>query len=160
MAVLAAWRVLGQKQDTEDVVQESWLECFQLWTSSSVRDWGAMIRIVTTRRAIDALRRRVRDRAAVAELQLTSRQVSNGPGPEAVTIEAELAERLRHAIAELSDHEANVFSMSCLQALANHEIATVLGVSASNISSTLHKAREKLRGKLSAFIEPNATEKS
>ena len=37
MAVLAAWRVLGQKQDTEDVVQESWLECFQLWTSSSVR---------------------------------------------------------------------------------------------------------------------------
>ena len=111
-------------------------------------------------RAIDALRRRVRDRAAVAELQLTSRQVSNGPGPEAVTIEAELAERLRHAIAELSDHEANVFSMSCLQALANHEIATTLGVSASNISSTLHKAREKLRGKLSSFIEPNATEKS
>jgi RNA polymerase sigma factor (sigma-70 family) len=160
MAVLAAWGILGQKQDTEDVVQESWLECFRLWTRSNIRDWGAMIRVVTTRRAIDALRRRARDRSALTELQLTALHVSNEPSPESAVLESELAARLRQAITGLSDHEATVFSLSCLQALANHEIATALAVSSSNVSSTLHKAREKLKVQLASFIEPNTTEKS
>jgi RNA polymerase sigma-70 factor (ECF subfamily) len=111
MAFDTAWRLLGQAADTEDAVQEALLEAFQLHGRQPVHNWGGLLRHLATRRAIDRLRKRRR----AIPLQL-----SPGPDepaspeseqPESAAIERELAERLRLAVAELSDREASVFSL-------------------------------------------------
>ncbi len=157
MAVLTAWRILGRTQDTEDVVQESWIECLRLRSSSDIQDWGGVIRVITTRRAIDHLRKRSRHEAKFIRSELKEHPVAPGPSPETVMYEAELAHSLRSAIAELTDHEATVFSLSCLCGEANHAIASMLKISPSNVSSTLYKAREKLRNMLASFIDSSPT---
>lgn len=159
MAVLTAWRILGCTQDTEDVVQESWLECLRLRSNSVIQDWGRMIRVITTRRAIDYLRKRSRERAKFTGSELDHHPDAPVLSPETAVFESELANGLRKAIAELSDHEATVFSLCCLSGLANHEIASMLEISTSNVSSTLYKAREKLRVKLASFVDSSSTER-
>lgn len=151
MAVRTAWRILGQQQDAEDAVQEALFECLQLKPGRKPLEWGAWIRVVVTRRSIDLLRKR--KRANVIDPQSLLNRTSSEPNPDSAALESELAERLREAMAELSDHEAAVFSLSHLSGLENNEIVAALGISVSNVSSTLHKARQKLKIKLAAYFE-------
>lgn len=157
MAVLTAWRILGRTQDTEDVVQESWMECLRLRSSGDIQDWGGAIRVITTRRAIDRLRKRAREETKFILSEWKEQPIAPGPSPETVMYVAELADGLRRAIAELTEHEATVFSLSCLCGESNHKIASILKISPSNVSSTLHKAREKLRTLLASFVDSSPT---
>jgi RNA polymerase sigma-70 factor, ECF subfamily len=157
MAVLTAWRILGRTQDTEDVVQESWMECLRLRSSGDIQDWGAAIRVITTRRAIDRLRKRAKEETRFIHSEWKEHPVAPEPSPETSMYETELAEGLRRAIAVLTEHEATVFSLSCLCGESNSEIASTLKISPSNVSSTLHKAREKLRTLLASFVDSSPT---
>jgi DNA-directed RNA polymerase specialized sigma24 family protein len=62
LAFDVAWRLLGHAADTEDVVQEALLDAFRLRSRQPVDQWGALVRHLATRRAIDRLRKR---RAAI-----------------------------------------------------------------------------------------------
>jgi len=62
-----------------------------------------------------------------------------------VAAERELAERLRWAIAELSDREASVFSLRYFGEMANSEIARTLGISTDAVGVALHQARKRLK---------------
>ena len=58
---------------------------------------------------------------------------------------AELANRLRWAVAELPDREASVFSLHYFGEMANNDIAETLGISADAVGVALHKARKRLK---------------
>jgi DNA-directed RNA polymerase specialized sigma24 family protein len=60
MAFDTAWRLLGHAADTEDAVQEAFLEAFRLHGRQQVCNWGGLLQHLATRRAIDRLRRRHR----------------------------------------------------------------------------------------------------
>jgi RNA polymerase sigma-70 factor (ECF subfamily) len=143
MAFSTAWRLLGHAADTEDVVQEAFLDAFRLHAVQPVENWGALLRHLATRRAIDRLRKR---RAAalvpLGNLEATAPECEQ---PESVAAERELADRLRWAIAELPDREASVFSLRYFGELANSEIARVLDVSTDAVGVALHKARKTLK---------------
>ena len=62
-----------------------------------------------------------------------------------MAVERELADRLRWAIAELSDREASVFSLRYFGEMANSEIARTLGISTDAVGVALHKARTRLK---------------
>jgi RNA polymerase sigma-70 factor (ECF subfamily) len=143
MAFRTAWRLLGHAADTEDVVQEALMDAFRLHVGQTVQNWGALLRQLATRRAIDRLRKR---RAAVlvplGNLEVTAPESQQ---PESVAAERELAERLRWAIAELPDREASVFSLRYFGEMANDEIAQALGISTDAVGVALHKARKRLK---------------
>ncbi|MGC8639145.1 MAG: RNA polymerase sigma factor [Isosphaeraceae bacterium] len=105
----AAWRLLGHAADTEDVVREVLVDAFRLHARQKVANWGALRRHLSTRRAIDRLRKR----GSVTLLPLGAFEFSapDSEQPESVAAERELADRLRWAIAELPDREASVFSL-------------------------------------------------
>lgn len=133
-----AWRILGHAADTEDVVQEVFLEAHQQ-RCGEVRSWPGYLRRLAICRALDRLRRRKR----VQSLQ--GMQFADGSGdPEAAAIERELAERLRQAITHLSDREAAVFCLRCFEELSNTQIAEHLKISPGAVAVALHKARTKL----------------
>src|SRR5438034_7887200 len=53
-----AWRVLGNAADAEDVAQDVFFEAFREFRSTAVRSWPALLRRLTTFRALDHLRQR------------------------------------------------------------------------------------------------------
>lgn len=143
MAFDTAWRVLGHAADTEDAVQDAFMEAFRLHRQQQVRNWGGLLRQLATRRAVDRLRRRYTALPLEkCSSDLTSPQSEH---PELIAIERELAERLRRGIAKLSDREATVFSLHYLGEMANGEIAESLGISADAVGVALHKARNRLK---------------
>jgi RNA polymerase sigma-70 factor, ECF subfamily len=143
LAFDAAWRLLGHAADTEDVVQEALLDAFRLRAGQPVGNWGALVRHLATRRAIDRLRKR--RTASLLPLETFDVPAPESEQPESVAAERELADRLRWAIAELSDREASVFSLRYFGEMANSEIARTLGISTDAVGVALHKARTRLK---------------
>lgn len=62
MVFTAAYQILGNAEDAEDVFQEVFLKLLGSWRGrwrpDSVRDWGAYLRVTACRRAVDLLRRK------------------------------------------------------------------------------------------------------
>jgi RNA polymerase sigma-70 factor (ECF subfamily) len=138
-----AWRILGHAADTEDVVQEVFLEAYRLRATETVRCWPALLRRLATYRALD----RLRQRRSVVSLNGLCVATSNGD-PEAVAIGKELAERLRQAIGELTEREATVFCLRYFEDLPNQRIAETLSINPGAVGVALHKARAKLEALL------------
>jgi RNA polymerase sigma-70 factor, ECF subfamily len=134
-----AWRILGHAADTEDVVQEVFLQVHQLQRTHPVRHWPGLLRRLAACRALDRLRQR-RTTVSLNGLSL----IGPGEGPEAAAVEHELAERLRRAIAQLPDREAAVFCLRYFDDLSYQDIADSLHIQTGAVASALHKARLKL----------------
>jgi RNA polymerase sigma-70 factor (ECF subfamily) len=134
-----AWRILGHAADTEDVVQEVFLQVHQLQQTHPVRHWPGLLRRLAACRALDRLRQR-RGTVSLDGLSL----VGPGEGPEAAAAERELVERLRSAIAHLPEREAEVFCLRYFDDLSYHDIADSLHIRTGAVASALHKARLKL----------------
>jgi RNA polymerase sigma-70 factor, ECF subfamily len=145
-----AWRILGHTADTEDIVQEVFLQVHQMQQTESVRHWPGLLRRLAACRALDRLRQR-RTTVPLNGLSLA------GPeeGPEATAIEHELAERLRQAIARLPDREAAVFCLRYFDDLSYQEIAQMLHIRTGAVASALHKARLKLESLLLETVQEN-----
>ena len=140
-----AWRILGHVADTEDVVQEVFVQAYQFQQSEPVRRWAALLRRLASCRALDRLRLRR------STLPLEDSDLVGGDGPEAVARGRELEARLREAIAQLPPREASVFCLRYFDDLAYDEIATALRISPGAVATVLHKARGHLEALL---LEP------
>ena len=138
-----AWRILGHAADTEDVVQEVFLEAYRLRAAEPVRCWPALLRRLAACRALDRLRQR-RPTVSLNGVQVAA----NGGGPEEAAIGRELAERLRRAVGELPQREATVFCLRYFDDLPNQRIAEILSIQPGAVGVALHKARAKLEALL------------
>jgi RNA polymerase sigma-70 factor (ECF subfamily) len=76
---------------------------------------------------------------------LARKILSREPNPGQQAIEEELARRLRHAIAELPQIDAEVLLMRNLEGLTNQEVAQVLDLDTSATSKRYGRAIMKLR---------------
>jgi RNA polymerase sigma-70 factor (ECF subfamily) len=138
-----AWRILGHAADTEDVVQEVFLQAHQMQQTEEVRCWEALLRRLASCRALDRLRQR-RNTVSLEGLALPSR----AGGPQEQVIERELATRLRQAVARLPHREATVFCLRYFEDLSYESIAESLQISVGAVATALHKARTRLESLL------------
>lgn len=145
-----AHRLLGRHADAADCFQQTFLAAVELARRQAVRHWPAVLARLATARALETLRARYRGHGR------------GGPLPDVVTdhraadpfelAEAEeLADRLRVALAEIDPVQAEVFCLVCLESLSNRDAAAELGVTANHAGVLLHRARQALREKLTAF---------
>src|SRR5262245_15955459 len=140
-----AWRILGHAADTEDVVQDVFLEALRL-RASEVRHWGGLLRRLAACRAVDRLRQR-RSNRSIDGLELSS----SCPTPDEIALGEELADRLRDAVAQLPPREAAVFCLRYFDELTYQQIAEALHTSPGAVAVALHKARGKLEA---LIVEP------
>ncbi len=139
-----AWRILGHVADTEDVVQEVFLQAYSLRAVQTIRHWPGFLRRLAACRALDRLRQR-KPIVALNDLALAC----STNGPEETAIGRELAERLREAIAQLPEREAAVFCLRYFEDLPYQRIAEILDINRGAVAAALHKARAKLEVMLS-----------
>jgi RNA polymerase sigma-70 factor (ECF subfamily) len=142
-----ALRILGHTGDTEDVVQDVFMEAYRLWRARPVKHWGGLLRRMAACRALDRMRTRKQ------YVPLEDNLVGATPAPEATAMEHELAQRLRQVVATLPEREAAVFCLRYFDDLSYQQIAEALGISVGATAQALHKARGRLEAQLTEVVK-------
>lgn len=146
--------LLGSREDVEDVVQEALLQAFlgleRLRQPASFGPWLCGIAINLARMRL----RGARDRAV--PLEAGGRRVPDAvdptapdPLPEQVVEELDSLAALRAALEPLPPHERDAVLMHYVDGLTPQEIAALLGERAGTVRVRLHRARARLRRRLS-----------
>lgn len=150
----AAYRLLGNDADAADCVQETFVSALAVSRREPVRDWPALLGRLATARALDRLRQRIRETGRIGATPQWSDLPSPEVGPAAHAEAAELAERLREALALLPHQQAEVFCLRHFDALSDRQIARQLALKNGTVRVLLHRARTRLRELLASVAAP------
>ncbi len=159
-----AFRMMGNRQDAEEVVQESFLRGYQkLRQFAGNSNFGTWVYRIAANYAIDLLRQRKADDSRRAfsssatqdgpELDLVCRMTDPGPSPERIAGSAQLAARMNAALNTLTPAERTAIVMRHWDGCAISEIAEVLNSSGNATKNTVFRAVAKLRKALEPFVQ-------
>jgi RNA polymerase sigma-70 factor (ECF subfamily) len=156
-----ALRLVGNTDDAECVMQETFLKVFQAIASfkgeSSLSTW---IYRIATNFALMRLRERKKNYDGFDDIDLNisnstveafNRSVGNNP--HRAVENSELRERMKAAIDELPPKFKSVFVLKDIEGLSLKEIADMNNMSLPAVKSNLHRARLFLRNRLAEFAE-------
>ena len=147
-----AFRLTGNEQDAEDVVQESFFKAYRYLGSFEARaDFGTWLYRIVANCAVDAIRsRQSRQTRASMEPLAESASVcaSEEPGPERLAESSEIERRVAAALDALSPLERTAFALRHYEGRTTHEISRTLGLSASAAKHAVFRAVRKLRVEL------------
>jgi RNA polymerase sigma-70 factor, ECF subfamily len=159
-----AYRMMGNAYDAEDVVQESFLRAYQkLRQFAGNANFGTWVYRIAANYAIDRLRQRNteearRERPSTTgedslEVDPLSQAQDMSPSPEQLARSAQLAERMKAALTELSPAERTAIVMRHWDGCGIEEIAEVLKSNSNATKNTVFRAVQKLRRALAPFLE-------
>jgi RNA polymerase sigma factor (sigma-70 family) len=143
------YRLLDHHADALDCYQEAFLAAWRFAEREPVADWPSFLITLATRRAMDRLRQRYRDRARVIAIDSVREPDSEAECPVRHASAKELMDRVREGVAELPDKQAQVFWLSCVEGLSHQQISDRLEVPPGESRVLLHRARTQLR----AFLD-------
>jgi RNA polymerase sigma-70 factor (TIGR02957 family) len=150
LLVSVAYRVLGSVTDAEDAVQEAWLR----WSGvdhSEVADPRAFLVRVTTRLAIDRLRRAKARRESYVGPWLPEPILTRQDPAEDVAMAESVSMAMLMVLETLSPLERAVFVLREAFGMPHAEIADVLGRKEEAVRQLAHRAREHVRERRSRF---------
>ena len=151
-----AFRMTGNEQDAEDVVQESFLRAYrQLGRFESRANFGTWLYRITANCAVDMMRARQarHDQARGETLEEGAASVcSEQAGPERLARSAEIQRQVEDAMADLSPLERAAFTLRHYEGRTIEEISRTLGLGTSAAKHSVFRAVRKLR----AALEPLA----
>jgi RNA polymerase sigma-70 factor (ECF subfamily) len=141
--------MLRDATEAQDVAQEAMV---RLWQNrgqvvpEAARPW---LMRTTHNLCIDRLRKRkVRGEIDDAETVM-ERKADANPGPRQLAESGQLGELIEKALGSLAAMDRAVLVMREVQGLPYDEIAKTLDLPLGTLKARLHRARERLRGKLS-----------
>lgn len=141
----AAYRVLGDAAQAEDVQQEVFLRLLEK-PVDDVAAWPAYLSTLAIRKAVDRLRSRQRWRRLLPIWRATAGPAPENPERDAV--QAERARRLREALGVLKPREAECFTLRYLQGMEIAAIALATGMTTNHVGVCLHRVTRKLEARL------------
>lgn len=158
-----ALKLLADEQEAEDVLQETFLSAFQaiyrFEGRSKLSTW--LYRIAYN---ASLMRLRKRDQMTTFSLDQPPRDEgeSGGPGsrhlvdwstvPDGQLLTAEARQEMDRAIAELPESLRSAFVLRDIQGLSGAETAEILGITVQAVKNRLHRARLRLRDRLSGYF--------
>lgn len=145
--------VVGDADETLDVVQEAFVQAFinlpSFQGNSAFYTW--LYRIAFNVAATHHRRRK----SAQSLDQMTAEQgrpmASNSPSPVEKLQREEACERVRAAIASLSEDHRAIIALRELEGYSYEEIAAILDIPIGTVRSRLHRARWELHERLKAL---------
>jgi len=140
-----SYRLLGERCDAEDCFQETFISALKTAKRQRIRNISGLLVHLATRRAIDMLRKRCSQLQADISNIDTSRLRSSNPGPLQQVHRDEIFSRLRQALTELPERQANAFCMRYLSDMSQKQIAEKLGITANAAGVLVHRAKERLQ---------------
>lgn len=150
-----AYRMLGNKQEAEDAVQETFLRVFlNLARYDEAQKFSTWIFRIGTNLCIDRLRKKRPNYSLDAELpegeggDWYSMLASEDPSPEDQLVLSETQSQIRQAIDVMPDKYKSVVVLRYLQDMSLQEIGDVLDMPVTTVKTRVHRGREFLRKQL------------
>jgi RNA polymerase sigma-70 factor (ECF subfamily) len=151
-----AYRMTGNEQDAEDVVQESFLRAFRrLGRFESRANFGTWLYRIVANCSVDLMRSkqsRHESRAESLEV-MESTPAGDGCGPDRLAESAEIGRRVAAAMRELSPLERAAFTLRHHEGRSIQEISQMLGLGTSAAKHSVFRAVRKLRVALAPLQE-------
>ena len=162
-----ALKLLGDEQEAEDVLQETFLSAFRAIDRFEGRSkLSTWLYRIAYNASLMYLRKRDRmttfslDRPFGDEEQEGESPVRHLEDWSAVPDDQLLTAEARHvmdrAVAELPESLRSTFVLRDIQGLSGAETAEVLGITVQAVKNRLHRARLRLRGTLSSYFTERA----
>lgn len=154
-----AYRMTGNEQDAEDVVQETFLRAFRhlhLWDARS--SFGTWIYRIAANGSLDLLRsRKRRSVAAPSTFDTDPRDrmsliPSDDPGPDRLLNSSEVQRQVALTLETCSEMERTAFVLRHFEGQSIEEIGAALGVSANSTKQSIFRAVHKLRRALEPLV--------
>ena len=160
-----AYRMTGNKEDAEEVVQEAFLRAYQkLRQFAGNANFATWVYRIAANYAIDRLRQRKNEdtrrelplRVAEGEPETDplAEVKDRAPSPEQLAGSVELAAKMKEALGTLTPAERTAIVMRHWDGCGIEEIAAVLKSNTSAAKNTVFRAVQKLRLALAPFAEP------
>jgi RNA polymerase sigma-70 factor, ECF subfamily len=154
-----AFRMTGNQQDAEDVVQESFLRAYrQLDKFDERASFGTWLYRIVTNCALDTVRARKRRSehiAAPAEEAAEDPMMNlpaHDPNPERRALSTEVRERVAEAMGDLSDTERAAFVLRHYEGLKIEEVSRILDCQPGAAKHSVFRAVQKLRRALEPLV--------
>lgn len=142
--------VLSDADDADDAAQDGFLSALvKLGQYDAKRPFGPWLMRIVANAATDRRRRRNVRRTEPLDTSL----VGGGPRPDAAAVRSELGERLRVALAELSERRRTAVVLFDVEGYSHAEIAHILGIPEGTVRSEVFHARRRLRTLLEDWKE-------
>ena len=147
------YRLLGNREDAEDVAQETFMRAFsaigRFQPRAKFSTWLLTIAKNLSLNLLRDERRRGRDvhTATVFEEEMQAVELvpSENPGPDEALRQNERAERVRRAVLELSDVHRSIIVLRDFEGMTYEEIAKVMRCRKGTVKSRLSRARDHLK---------------
>ena len=145
-----AYRMTGNEQDAEDVVQESFLRAFkQLGRFESRANFGTWLYRIVANCSVDLMRskqaRHDQVRGDSLDQGAMDLPAADVPGPERMAQSAEIQRRVQTALQGLSPLERAAFTLRHYEGRSIEEISAALNLGTSAAKHSVFRAVKKLR---------------
>lgn len=133
-----AYRMTNNREDAEDILQETFVECFRnLGSFRFESTFGAWLKTILINRSINHLKKR--------KISMVFQEYLPEPEPEEnVDIEYN-TEKISRGIEMLPDGYRVILTLYLLEGYDHSEISQILGISESTSKSQYSRAKDKLR---------------
>jgi RNA polymerase sigma-70 factor (ECF subfamily) len=151
-----AFRMTGNEQDAEDVVQESFLRAYRQLSHFEARaNFGTWLYRIVANCAVDCMRTKWHRHERVRETGDGWMETTHtaAPGPERLAESAEIQRRVADALEVLSPLERAAFTLRHYEGRSIEEIGATLNLGTSAAKHSVFRAVKKLR----AALEPLRT---
>ena len=145
-------RYLGDRQQAEDVLHDSFIKIFQSLDSFEYRSEAALfgwMRSITVHKCLDVLRARRRGPVPLDE----GMDIPEESGPPADKVRRIPQEVLLKLIGELPEGYRTIFNLFCMEGWSHAQIAEKLGIKEKTSSSQYFRARALLAKKIKDHLK-------
>jgi RNA polymerase sigma-70 factor (ECF subfamily) len=137
-----AYRILNNREDAEDILQESFVECFRSIDSFRFEStFGAWLKKITINKCINQIKKKKIDLTLSETLPAIIDEAE-----EEVTYDTG---KIFRGIEQLPDGYRIILTLYLLEGYDHAEISQILGITESTSKSQYSRAKEKLRNILS-----------
>jgi RNA polymerase sigma-70 factor (ECF subfamily) len=151
--IRAAYRVTGNMEDAEDVLQTVFMRLARREGGSPLSNsLGSYLHRAAINAALDLVRsRRAARKTALEDVE----PVLAGDAtkqPDRAQRAEEIRELIRIGLGKASPKAAEIFVLRYFEGYGNHEIAKMLGTSRSTVNVILHRTRQSLREQIGEYV--------
>jgi RNA polymerase sigma-70 factor (ECF subfamily) len=147
-AFAVAYRLLGQRQDAEDIVQDSFLAALtKIDTFEVGRPFAPWLFRIVANRALNLRKSRALRQAE----PISASASSGGESPMDAAERSERRQALRRALAQLPEQQRWIVELFEIDGFTSPEIAQMLDIAEGTVRWHVHAARQTLRATLARF---------
>ena len=153
-----AFRMTGNEQDAEDVVQETFLRAYRRLADYEARaSFSTWLYRIASNYALDLIRMRKRheekrERGSSENHDVLQSIPEASPGPDRIVYGSQVKDRVNAALDELSVQERTAFVLRHFEGLSIDEIGRALGTGTNATKHSIFRAVQKLRRSLEPVV--------